>query len=139
MKIIADTTVILRLAIPDDDPWQERVAAEALRNAEAIAITLPTLCEFVWVLARGYRKRPEQIGDAIRRLVNVQRVRTDRAALEAGLSTLDAGGNFADGVIAFEGTKLGGEVFVTFDREAAALLHDAGNEVRLLAPAGDRQ
>ncbi len=32
---------------------------------------------------------------------------------------VDAGGDFADGVIAYEGRWLGGETFVSFDRKAA--------------------
>jgi hypothetical protein len=37
-----------------------------------------------------------------------------RPAVEAGLSRLDAGGDFADGIIAYEGDWLGGEEFVVF-------------------------
>lgn len=49
---------------------------------------------------------------------------------------LDAGGDFADGVIAFEGRQMGGETFVTFDRRAAKLLEAGGNPITLLPPAG---
>ncbi|MFA7242427.1 MAG: hypothetical protein WC091_20125 [Sulfuricellaceae bacterium] len=41
-------------------------------------------------------------------------------ALEAGLPVLEVGGNFADGVIAFEGNWLGGEAFASFGKKAAA-------------------
>jgi hypothetical protein len=49
------------------------------------------------------------------------------------LVLLDAGGDFADGVIAFEGRRLGGEVFASFDRNAVRLVAAAGGETRLLA------
>ena len=39
---------------------------------------------------------------------------------------LARGGDFADGVIAFEGRSLGGEVFATFGRKAADLAGSAG-------------
>lgn len=37
----------VRAAVGDDPDWL-RVAAEVLRGAEIVAVTLPTLCEFVW-------------------------------------------------------------------------------------------
>ena len=45
---------------------------------------------------------------------------------------LEAGGDFADGVIAFEGEWLGGDVFVSFDKKAVALLEKQGISARLL-------
>ena len=56
----------------------------------------------------------------------------DRPAAEAGLALLDAGGGFADGVIAFEGARHGGETFVSFDRKAVKRLADGGRAARLL-------
>ena len=132
MKIIADTNVLVRAAVRDD-PEEGRLATAALKGADSIAVTLPTLCEFVWVLARGYKKPPEEIVPALRRLINGATVAVDRPAVEAGLAVLEAGGDFADGVIAFEGRRLGGEVFVTFDRKAASLLGAAGTSAQLLS------
>ncbi len=45
---------------------------------------------------------------------------------------LDAGGGFAGGVIAFDGRRLGGDVFTTFDRKAARLIQASGGTVNLL-------
>jgi predicted nucleic-acid-binding protein len=56
----------------------------------------------------------------------------DRKAIENGLSFLDAGGDFADGGIAYEGLWLGGEVFVSFDKKAVARLDQQGCKTRLL-------
>ena len=47
---------------------------------------------------------------------------TNRPAIEAGLAMLDAGGDFADGVIAYEGRWLGAETFVSFDKKAVEML-----------------
>ena len=132
MKIIADTNVLIRAAIRDD-PEEGRLAAAALRDADSIAVTLPTLCEFVWVLARGYKKPTDEIVLALRRLIDGATVAVDKPAAEAGLAVLEAGGDFADGVIAFEGRQLGGEVFVTFDRKAASLIGAAGTSAQLLS------
>ena len=48
------------------------------------------------------------------------------AGVEAGLAMLDAGGDFADGVIAYEGRWLGAETFVSFDKKAVEMLTSAG-------------
>jgi hypothetical protein len=47
----------------------------------------------------------------------------DRPAVEAGLAVLDAGGDFADGVIAYEGTWLGGESRTIFAQLIEQLQH----------------
>jgi predicted nucleic-acid-binding protein len=57
----------------------------------------------------------------------------DRPAIEAGLSALDAGGDFADGVIAYEGNWLGAEEFVSFDSKAVSLLQSQSTRARLLS------
>jgi predicted nucleic-acid-binding protein len=131
VRITADTNVLVRAAV-GDDAKQARSAAKVLTTAELVAVTLPTLCEFVWVLARGYRRTDAEIGEAVRLLIESARVRADRPAIEAGLSVLEAGGDFADGVIAFEGRRLGGPIFVSFDNKAVDLIAASGGETRLL-------
>lgn len=131
MRITADTNVLIRAAIMDDAA-QGAIAAEALLEAEAVAVTLPVLCEFVWVLTRAYRKSPAEVVSAVRTLMDAANVEIDRPAVEAGLAVLAQGGDFADGVIAIEGRRMGGSVFTTFDRQAVELIEAAGGEVRLL-------
>ena len=46
---------------------------------------------------------------------------------------LDAGGDFADGVISYEGRWLGAETFLSFDKVATKLLGAQGGSVRLLS------
>jgi predicted nucleic-acid-binding protein len=132
VRITADTNVLVR-AIVADEPAQARLAQHALAQAERVAIGPTTMCEFVWVLARGYRVPPADIAAAIRALIASANVETNRPAVEAGLALLEQGGDFADGVIAFEGASLGGAVFVTFDRDAARRLEVLGRDCRLLA------
>jgi transposase len=59
-------------------------------------------------------------------------VEVNRPAVEAGLAVLEAGGDFADGVIAYEGRWLGGEIFVSFDKKAVALISKQGLSARLV-------
>lgn len=57
----------------------------------------------------------------------------NRTAVEAGLSALEAGADFADGVIAYEGEWLGAEEFVSFDSKAVSLLQAQARRARLLS------
>jgi predicted nucleic-acid-binding protein len=79
-----------------------------------IALAIPALCELVWVLSQGYKISSRDIAEAIRRLINGANVAVNRPAVEAGLALLDAGGDFADGVIAYEGNWLGADAFCLF-------------------------
>lgn len=131
MKITADTNVLVR-AVVRDDVQQARAAAKALKDAELIAISLTSLCEFVWVLRRVYNIGPADISAAIEALLNAGNVTVDRPAVDAGLAILNAGGDFADGLIAHEGRWLGGESFVSFDKKAVSLLSAQGQQAKLL-------
>ena len=132
MKVTADNNVLIRAAV-QDDLRQARRAAKILAEADLIAVPVPVLCEFVWVLRRGYKKSAVDVSDAIRRLMRSASVVMNRPAVEAGLSALDAGGDFVDGVIAYEGEWLGAEEFVSFDSKAVSLLQAQGSRARLLS------
>ena len=132
MKITADTNVLVR-AITGDDPQQSEIAQAVLATASVVALPLPVLCELVWVLSQGYKIPTMEIGETIRRLINSVNVVANRPAVEAGLALLDLGGDFADGVIAYEGSWLGGETFVSFDRKAVKLIEEQGESARLLS------
>ena len=132
MKVAVDTNVLVR-AVVRDDKAQAKAAIKILRDAELIAIALPCLCEFVWVLRRVYGLQPDDAATAIRALLAAANVEMNRPAVEAGLSALDAGGDFADGVIAYEGNWFGGETFVSFDKKAVAQLKAQGQQARLLS------
>jgi predicted nucleic-acid-binding protein len=131
MKLTVDTNILVR-AVVRDDPAQGAVAAKLLTDASSIAVALPCLCEFVWVLRRVYGFQPSDAAAAIHALLAAANVETNRPAVEAGLSVLEAGGDFADGVIAYAGNWLGGETFVSFDKKAVALLAAQGQSARLL-------
>ena len=132
MRITVDTNVLVRAVLRDDE-GQTRIAARILNEASLIAVSLPCLCELVWVLRRGARRPKEEISAAIRALIDADNVVVDRPAVEAGLALHDAGGDFADAVIAHQGNWLGGETFVTFYNKAVAKLAAQGVAARHLA------
>ena len=131
MKVSVDTNVLVR-AVMGDDAAQARVAAGVLTDATPVGVALPCLRELVWVLRKVYGLQTDDIAGAIRTLLNAANVQVNRPAVDAGLAVLEAGGDFADGVIAYEGSWLGGETFVSFDKQAVALLASTGQAARLL-------
>lgn len=132
MKINADTNLLVRIVV-GDDPAQAKAAVDLLASAELVAITLQSFCELSWVLSRHYGASRDMIADAIRAFLDTENVVTNLPSVEAGLALLEAGGDFADGVIAHEGQWLGGDTFVSFDKKAVKLLKAQGKAVALLS------
>lgn len=131
MKITADTNVLLRLILADDEA-QSLLAVDAMESATLVAISVHSLCELAWVLSVRRAIPRADIATAIRGLIEAENVVVNRPAVEAGLAVLDAGGDFADGVIAFDGEWLGAETFVSFDQKAVKLLQKRGVAAQLL-------
>ena len=131
MKISVDTNVLVR-AVLQDDAKQAKTAGKILKEASLIAISLPCLCELVWILRRGAKLSKEDVADTIRDLLKAGNVVMNRQAVEAGLAILEAGGDFADGIMAYEGSWLGGETFISFDKQAIDLISKQGHAAKLL-------
>ena len=132
MKVAVDTNVLVR-AVVRDTPHQAARADAILNRASVVAVSLSCLCEFAWVLDSVYSFNRTDIAAAIDTLCRAANVVVDQPAVDSGLAVLRSGGDFADGVIAYEGTWLGGEKFVSFDRKAAMILERKGYSVELLA------
>lgn len=130
MKITPDTNVLVRVLV-GDDAEQSKAAEALLKKADIVAISISALCELVWVLSRGYKTSTVNIAASIRHLINASNAVVDRPAVEAGLVLLEAGGDFADGVIAHEGNWLGADTFVSFDKKAVKLIEASGGLARL--------
>jgi predicted nucleic-acid-binding protein len=131
MKITADTNVLIRAVVRDDEK-HSKIATKLLKDAELIAVPLPCLCEFVWVLRRVYNFGHKDIAAALEALLDASNVVVNRSAADAGLAVLNHGGDFADGLIAYEGSWLGGETFVSFDKKAVSLIGKQGHATKLL-------
>ena len=131
MKIAVDTNVLLRAIVADDEEQADK-AVDLFNTASMVAVSLQTLCEMVWVLSFSYKVSRDDIAFAIQTLLNTGNIVLNRPAAEAGLAMLEAGGDFADGVIAWDGRFLGGEKFVSFDKKAVSLLTKQGHAAQLL-------
>lgn len=130
MRTAFDTDVLVRYFVTDD-PVQSEVARLELANAEKLLLPITALCEFVWVLGRRYGVPRSDITETLRVLLEVDKAEFDRRAVEAGLDFMDAGGDFADGVIAYQATAQNADILVSFDRRAVKRLKNLGQSARL--------
>lgn len=130
MKIIADTNILVRLLM-QDDPMQLVKVIDLLDSAEKIIISIQSFCELVWVLHQSYAVSRQDIAFAIEKILDMPKVLVDRELVNAGLTMLKAGGDFADAVIAKDGHNLGGELFVSFDKKAIKRLVTLGYPAQL--------
>lgn len=121
MRVGVDTNVLVRYLTWDDDA-QAEAAARVIEGSARVVIPSVVLCELIWVLRRAYRYAPDVTADIVRRLMATRQVEVDRQAAEAGLRAMDAGGDFADGVIADAFHRAAVDRVATFDRDFARSL-----------------
>ena len=131
MKISVDTNILVRVVL-NDDQQQAESANTLLRNASAIIVSLPCLCEFVWVLRRGVKLSDEKIVSVLQKLLDIRKVEVNRPAVEQGMELLKKGGDFADAILEYESRMSGAEMFYSFDKQAIRLLQEQGKNVQLL-------
>ena len=131
MRVCPDTNVIVRaIVVPAtrEDERQSGIAQRILRSADAVVLTFPAVCEVAWVLRSAYRVPGVDVASTLRRLIGAANVSCDRAVIEFGLSMTEAGGDFADGVIAEAGFLAGADRFVSFDLRAVRLVAATGRD-----------
>jgi len=68
VKVTVETNILVRAVVRDDER-RAAVAPQVLADAEVTAVSLPCLCEFVWVLRRVYKFRQQDISAALHALL----------------------------------------------------------------------
>ena len=138
--VVLDTNVIARI-IMDDDSVQSALACNALATASLVIIPTHVFCELVWVMrsirtSAGERRYSHRvIAASIRRFIEFDLLVISADEVAAGLHMLDAGGDFADGVIEYTGRNLVRNVattFLSFDKNAVSVLAKRGFSALLL-------
>lgn len=130
MSVIIDTNILVRAIVQDQAEEAER--AMAVLAASEVVIPSQTFCELIWVLGRVYKLSRDELIGVVSAWSDTEGVIVDTGAVAAGLAVMKKGGDFADGVVAFEGRRLGGSVFATFDRRAARILAAEGHDCLLV-------
>jgi predicted nucleic-acid-binding protein len=131
LRVALDTNVLVRYLTWDDN-IQSPLAANAIETADTIMLPAIVLCETAWVLARAYKLPAKDIAAVLRRFIQAETVEVDRPLAEAGLASLDSGGDFADGVILLEAERARADHLVTFDK--AFFKRAKSKRVKWLAP-----
>jgi predicted nucleic-acid-binding protein len=134
VALVLDTNVLARIVL-DDGRHQSNAAFEALHTASLVIIPCVVFCELVWFMRsvktddgkRAYSHL--DIADRIRLILEFDHVVTQNDEVQAGLQMLEAGGDFADGVIEYTGRGLARGVattFLSFDKNALNTLAKRG-------------
>ena len=138
--VIPDTNVIARVFM-EDDGIQSAIACNALASASLVIVPTHVFCELVWVMRSIKTNTGEKryshsaIATGIRRFIEFDRLVIADDEVAAGLQMLDAGGDFADGVIEYTGRNLARNVtttFLSFDKNAVSILTKRGFSALLL-------
>src|SRR5271156_2830769 len=99
-----DTNVLVRYLTADDRKQlelAERTIEECRKTGEQLYLTMPTLCELVWVLSRSYGQSKAAIIGTLDMILQMELFRIERESLvHRALAAYRAGkGDFADYVI----------------------------------------
>lgn len=116
-----DTNVLVRYLVADhpaQTPKAEAVIEECTRVGEPILISVPVLCETIWVLDRVYRQSKAQVISTIELLLGMAgfRFEHDRLVRRAFATFCQSRADFADYLIGEIGAASGCRDTVTFDR-----------------------
>lgn len=130
---IVDTNFLLRFLLRDD-PIQSPIAHRyfADTNNELI-LSMVTLCEAVWVMKKRIKLRNPVIVTVLQGLAKQSHIKFDRTVFEMGIAFLQAGGDFADGVIAYQVSQFDQSSLLTFDKEAQKIAKNLIIAVETLA------
>lgn len=116
-----DTNVLVRYLTADDARQLTLVELliDGCRDSEEqLYLTIPVLCELVWVLSRGYGHSKISIVETMDKILGMEQFRVERdSVVRRSLDLYRAGkGDFSDYVIGEIGRQSGCRDTVTFDR-----------------------
>lgn len=119
--IAADTNVLVRLLIADDDVQSSkarRVFDEAAERDVSVWVSDTVLVEVVWTLGRAYGRERSDIVMALRALASHATVALESpAAVRSATDAFEQGpADFADCLLAMKAAAAGCDQVVTFDR-----------------------
>lgn len=116
-----DTNVLVRFLVEDDQEQTERVhrfLAKCRRVGEPVYISVPVLCEAVWVLRSAFARSKPEILDAVEQLLSTDVFQVEQPdAVRAAIQSCRTGkGDFADCLIGHLNLAAGCRTTVTLDR-----------------------
>jgi predicted nucleic-acid-binding protein len=119
--IAVDTNILVRYLVGDDPP-QAKIAAKIIETAadrrDPLFVTLPVICEVVWVLGANYKQSRSSIAGGLQALVDSAAFEFEQAKCVAESVGSYRGGraDFADYLIGALAHQHGCDLVLTFDQ-----------------------
>lgn len=120
---IVDTNVLMRYLLKDDDKQYRASAQYFLSDHHVLVIPIHVLCEAVWLLTKKLKLKRSFVIDIVLSIVALDNVVVNDTLVNAGVEFMQQGGDFADGVIAYEVSQYDNASLLTFDKKAQAVAH----------------
>ncbi len=121
-----DTNVLVRY-LAQDDPIQSRRATQIIERQLSEEgpgfVSLVTIVETAWVLARVYRLSNHEVADAVEHILQADTlfVQNEQETFTAMIALKTGTGSFADALIGALGAWAGCSATLTFDEKAKRL------------------
>lgn len=131
MIYIVDTNVLLRFLLADD-PIQSPIARSYFVNREnTLIIDTVVLCEVVWVMKKRSKLKNQKIVQILQGLTIEPHIKLDKEKFNQGIKFLQDGGDFADGIIAYQTQNFSNAKWLTFDKDGKKLAKRIGIELEI--------
>lgn len=119
--MIVDTNILVRYAL-NDHHEQALIAHNYINNIKyQCVIPIQVFCELDWVLRKKEKIPRTDVALFFVDLIARPNIYLDKTEFEKGLHFLQNGGDFADGVIAYQTTQFDHAKLLTFDKKAQKL------------------
>jgi predicted nucleic-acid-binding protein len=114
-----DTSILIRYLV-QDDPVQSPRANKIIEKLTVQApgfVTVVVIAEVAWVLRSRYKATPQEIADAVERILSIGslRVQNEQQVYEAVVAARSGEGTLADALICTLGKSAGCTKTLTFD------------------------
>ncbi len=117
MIYIVDTNVMLRYLLHDDRK-QSPIATQYLTNNQlTFFISSQMLCEVIWFLRYSLKVQKSELVLMLEQIIATPHFICD-TGVDMGLQFLKQGGDFADGIIAYNVQKFDNACLLSFDKKA---------------------
>lgn len=124
--VIVDTNILVRYAL-NDNHEQALIAHNYINNIKyQCVIPIQVFCELDWVLRKREKIPRNDVVLFFMDLINRPNISFDNTEFEKGLYFLKNGGDFADGVIAYQTTHFDNAKWLTFDKDGRKLAKRVG-------------
>jgi predicted nucleic-acid-binding protein len=98
-KVLVRLDLLLFINVGISAAPQAQQAAELIEAADQVHVSTVVLFEVVWLLARAWQFERNEVVPVFERLVSGREIEVHQVAARTWLRLLEAGGDFADGVI----------------------------------------